>query len=200
MICQVPILDISHYVDPNRPLDMHLSGMIVSNRFLQHFAIFCRLHNFSLSPVSCQVSHGRTGRPAGHGGQPLLQTSSKPGRDRGSPGRLVSKVSRLLKEAWDRGIIEVNMRTPMPARLCAGAGAHDTVWPARRRTCWRPSSEADEASLLVATGQLAAMLPAAGDSDACAWLDHRPGLGHGRAVDGGGPAQPPGPAHRRRSS
>ena len=66
-----------------------------------------------------------------------------------------SKVSRLLKEAWDRGIIEVHVRTPIPRdfaleqELIARYGLRDAY-------VLETTSDADENSLLVATGQLAA--------------------------------------------
>lgn len=70
-------------------------------------------------------------------------------------GVSTSKVSRLLKEAWDREIIEVTIRTPIPRNfsleqeLIARYGLRDAL-------VLETKSEADEHSLLVATGQLAA--------------------------------------------
>lgn len=73
----------------------------------------------------------------------------------GRLGVSTSKVSRLLKDAWDRGIIEVNIRTPIPRgfaleqELIARFGLRDAF-------VLETKSEADEHSLLNATGQLAA--------------------------------------------
>ncbi len=67
-----------------------------------------------------------------------------------------SKVSRLLKEAWDRGIIEVQVRTPMP-RDFALEQELITRFGLRDAAVLESKPDSDEASLLVATGQLAAM-------------------------------------------
>lgn len=62
---------------------------------------------------------------------------------------------RLLKEAWERGIIEVNIRTPIPRNftleqeLIARFGLRDAY-------VLETKSGTDEHSLLVATGELAA--------------------------------------------
>jgi DNA-binding transcriptional regulator LsrR (DeoR family) len=70
-------------------------------------------------------------------------------------GVSTSKVSRLLKDAWERGIIEVNIRTPIPRdfnleqELIARFGLRDAY-------VLETKSDADEHSLLVATGELAA--------------------------------------------
>jgi DNA-binding transcriptional regulator LsrR (DeoR family) len=66
-----------------------------------------------------------------------------------------SKVSRLLKEAWDRGVIEVHVHTPIPRdfaleqELIARFGLRDA-------SVLETAPDTDESSLLVATGQLAA--------------------------------------------
>jgi deoxyribonucleoside regulator len=70
-------------------------------------------------------------------------------------GVSTSKVSRLLKDAWDRGIIEVNIRAPIPRdfaleqELIARFGLRDAY-------VLETKSDADDHSLLLATGQLAA--------------------------------------------
>lgn len=70
-------------------------------------------------------------------------------------GVSTSKVSRLLKDAWDRGIIEVNIRTPIP-RDFALEQELMTRFGLRDAYVLETKSEADEHSLLNATGQLAA--------------------------------------------
>lgn len=70
-------------------------------------------------------------------------------------GVSTSKVSRLLKEAWERGIIEVNIRTPIP-RDFALEQELITRFGLRDAYVLETKSDADEHSLLVATGELAA--------------------------------------------
>ena len=70
-------------------------------------------------------------------------------------GVSTSKVSRLLKDAWDRGIIEVNIRTPIP-RDFALEQELMTRFGLRDAYVLETKSEADDHSLLIATGQLAA--------------------------------------------
>jgi len=66
-----------------------------------------------------------------------------------------SKVSRLLKEAWDRGIIEVQVRTPIPRdfvleqELIGRYGLRDAY-------ILETKPGVDDRGLLDATGQLAA--------------------------------------------
>ncbi len=70
-------------------------------------------------------------------------------------GVSTSKVSRLLKDAWERGIIEVTIHTPIPRdfaleqELIARFGLRDAY-------VLETKGDADELSLLTATGQLAA--------------------------------------------
>ncbi|MBW7884350.1 MAG: sugar-binding transcriptional regulator, partial [Caldilineaceae bacterium] len=71
-------------------------------------------------------------------------------------GVSTSKVSRLLKEAWDRGVIEVQIRTPMPRdfsleqELIERFGLRDAC-------VLETKPDADEGTLLAATGQLASI-------------------------------------------
>jgi len=66
-----------------------------------------------------------------------------------------SKISRLLKEAWERGIIEVQVHAPIPRdfaaeqELIARFGLRDAY-------VLETSADSDEASLLAAMGRLAA--------------------------------------------
>ncbi len=66
-----------------------------------------------------------------------------------------SKVSRLLKEAWDRGIIEVQIRTPIP-RDFALEQEFISQFGLRDAYVLGTTPETDANSLLPATGQLAA--------------------------------------------
>lgn len=90
-------------------------------------------------------------------------------------GVSTSKVSRLLKEAWDRGIIEVQIRMPIPRNfslenaIVARFGLRDAL-------VLEAAPDADDAGLVAAAGQLAAVylqriIPdlAAGSSIGVAW-------------------------------
>lgn len=90
-------------------------------------------------------------------------------------GVSTSKVSRLLKEAWDRGIIEVQIRTPIPrdflleAELVRRFGLKDAL-------VLEAKADADDATLVAGAGQLAAIylqriIPelASGSSIGVAW-------------------------------
>lgn len=71
-------------------------------------------------------------------------------------GVSTSKISRLLKEAWERGIIEVNIKTPIPhdfemeMQLVARFQLSDAL-------VLEAKPDADDASLLAGVGQLAAV-------------------------------------------
>jgi DNA-binding transcriptional regulator LsrR (DeoR family) len=70
-------------------------------------------------------------------------------------GVSTSKVSRLLKDAWERGIIEVHIRTPIPRDFVLEQ-ALITRFGLRDAYVLETKSEVDEHSLLTATGELAA--------------------------------------------
>ncbi|MCB0069359.1 MAG: winged helix-turn-helix transcriptional regulator, partial [Caldilineaceae bacterium] len=71
-------------------------------------------------------------------------------------GVSTSKVSRLIKEAWERGIIDVQIRMPIPRdfalenELVSRFGLRDAMVLAG-------TPDADDSSLVAAAGQLAAV-------------------------------------------
>ena len=71
-------------------------------------------------------------------------------------GVSTSKVSRLLKEAWDRGIIDVQIRMPIP-RDFALENAIVARFGLRDAMVLAGAPDGDDASLVAAAGQLAAV-------------------------------------------
>lgn len=71
-------------------------------------------------------------------------------------GVSTSKVSRLLKEAWERGIIEVQIRTPIPRDFALETQlvAHFDLTDA---LVLEAKADSNEASLVAGAGQLAAI-------------------------------------------
>ena len=71
-------------------------------------------------------------------------------------GVSTSKVSRLLKEAWERGIIEVQIRMPIPRNFSL-ENALVARFELRDALVIEATADADDAGLVAAAGQLAAV-------------------------------------------